>query len=58
VEEIGSSEVGSSGRVGLLEKVVRVLLAVEAGTIKESSGFLLSSRVAWYRGVYYQGVYH
>jgi len=32
VEEVGSLEVGSSGKVSLSEKVVLVLLAVEAGT--------------------------
>jgi hypothetical protein len=41
-EEIGSSEVGSSGNVSLSEKIVLVLLAVEAGVIKEGSGFLPS----------------
>jgi hypothetical protein len=42
VEEVGSSEVGSSGKVSLLEKVVLVLLTVEAGAIKEGSRFLPS----------------
>jgi len=44
-EEVGSSEVGSSGKVSLSEKVVLVLLAVEAGAVKEGSGFLPSRRV-------------
>jgi len=39
-EEVGSSEVGSSGKVSLSEKVVLVLLAVKAGAVKEGSGFL------------------
>ena len=38
-------EVGSSGKVSLSENVVLVLLAVEAGTVKEGSGFLPSRRV-------------
>ena len=42
--EVGSSEVGSSGKVSLSEKVVLVLLAIEAGAIKEGSGFLPPSR--------------
>ena len=41
-EEVGSSEVASSGKASLSEKVVLVLLAVEAGAVKEGSGFLLS----------------
>ena len=45
VAEVGSSEAGSSGEVSLLEKVVLVLLAVEAGAIKEGSRFLLSTRI-------------
>jgi hypothetical protein len=36
VEEVGSSEIGSSG------KLVLVLLAVEAGAVKKGSRFLLS----------------
>ena len=47
--EIGSSEVGSSGKASLSsslsEKVVLVLLAVEGGAVKEGSGFLPSRRV-------------
>jgi len=43
--EDGSSEVGSSGKVSLLEKVVLLLLAVEAGAVKEGSRFLPSRRV-------------
>jgi len=39
---VGSSEVGSWGMVSLSEKVVLVLLAVEAGAVKEGSGFLPS----------------
>ena len=39
--EVGSSEVGSSGKVSLSEKAVLVLL-VEAGAVKEGSGFLPS----------------
>jgi hypothetical protein len=35
-------EVGSSGKVSLSEKVVPVLLTVEAGALKEGSGFLPS----------------
>ncbi len=38
-------EVGSSGKASLSEKVVLVLLAVEAGVVKEDSGFLPSRRV-------------
>jgi hypothetical protein len=34
VEEVGSSEVGSSGKVRLSEKVVLVLIAIEAGAVK------------------------
>ena len=41
-EEVGSSEVGSSGKASLSEKVVLVLLAVEAGAVKDGSGFLPS----------------
>ncbi len=44
-EEVGSLEVGSSGKVSLSEKVVLLLLAVEAGAVKECSGFLPSRRV-------------
>ena len=36
-EEEGSSEVGSSGEASLSEKVVLVLLAVEAGAVKEGA---------------------
>ena len=39
MEEVGSSE------VSLSEKVVLVLLAVEAGAIEEGSGFLSSRRI-------------
>src|SRR5262249_21199591 len=45
VWEVISSEVGSSGKLSLSEKVVLVLLAVEAGASKEGSGFLPSKRV-------------
>ena len=45
VEEVGSSEAESSGKVSLSEKVVLVLLAVEAGAVKQGSGFLPSRRV-------------
>jgi len=38
-------EVGSSGKVSLSEKIVLVLLVVEAGAVKEGSRFLLSRRV-------------
>ena len=38
-------EVGSSEKASLSEKVVLVLLAVEAGAVKEGSGFLPSRRV-------------
>ncbi len=41
-EEVGSSEVGSSGESSLSEKVVLGPLAVEAGAVKESSKFLPS----------------
>jgi len=44
-EEVGTSGVGSSGKVSLLEKVVLVLLDVEAGIIKEGSAFLSSRRI-------------
>ena len=44
-EEEESSGVGSSGKASLSVKVVLVLLAVEAGAVKESSGFLPSRRV-------------
>ncbi len=37
--------VGSSGKVGLSEKIVPVLLAVEEGAVKEGSGFLQLRRV-------------
>jgi len=43
--EVDSSEVGLSGKVSLSGKVVLVLLAVEAGTVKKCSGFLPSRRV-------------
>jgi len=43
--EVGLSEVGSPGKVSLSEKVVLVLLAVEAGAVKEGFGFLPSRRV-------------
>jgi hypothetical protein len=45
VEEVGSSEVGSSGKVRLSEKVVLVLIAIEAGPVKGGSGFLPSRPV-------------
>ena len=45
MEEVGSSEAGSSGKVSLSEKVVLVLLALKAGAVKEGCGFLPSSRV-------------
>jgi hypothetical protein len=45
VEEVGSLEVGWSGKVSLSEKVVLVLLAVEASAVKEGSGFLPLRRV-------------
>jgi len=44
-EEIGSSEVGLSGKASLSEKVVLVLLTVEVGAVKEGSGFRPSRRV-------------
>ena len=44
-EEVGSSDVGSSGKINLSEKVVLVLLVVKAGDIKEGSGFLPSRQV-------------
>ena len=50
-EEVGSSEEegswgeADSSEVGLSGKVVLVLLTVEAGTVKECSGFLPSRRV-------------
>ena len=37
--EVARVEVGSSGKVSLSEQVVLVLLAVEAGAVKEDSGF-------------------
>ena len=40
-------EVGSSGKVSLSEKVVLVLLAVEAGAVNECSGFSPSRRVLY-----------
>ncbi len=43
-EEVGSSEVGSSGKVRFSEKVALVLFAVEAGAVKEGFGFLPSKR--------------
>ena len=45
VEEGSSSEVGSSGKVRLSEKVVLVLIAIEAGAVKGGSGFLPSRPV-------------
>ena len=45
-EEVGSSEVGSSGKVSLSEKVVLVLLAVEAVAVKEGCVFLPSRLVS------------
>ena len=50
MEEEGSSEVESSGKVSLSEKVVLVLLAVEVSAVKEGSGFLPSRRVPLRRG--------
>ena len=45
-EEEGEEEVvGSSGKINLSEKVVLVLLAFEASTVKEGSGSLPSRRV-------------
>ena len=44
-EEVGSSEVGSSGKASLSGKVVLVLLAFEAGAVKEGSGFLPSRQM-------------
>jgi hypothetical protein len=41
VEEISLSEVGLSGKVSSSEKVVLELLAIEAGVVKEGSGFLV-----------------
>ncbi len=43
--EVVRVEVGSSRKVCLSEKVVLVLLAVEAGVIEECYGFLPSRRV-------------
>ena len=43
--EVGPSEVGSSWKVSLSEKVMLVLLAVEAAAVEEGSGFLPSRRV-------------
>ena len=40
-----AEEIGSSEKVSLSEKAVLVLLAVEAGAVKEDSGFLPSRRV-------------
>ena len=37
LEEVGSSEINSSGKVGLSETVVLVLLAVELGAISEGA---------------------
>lgn len=34
-DEVGSSEVGSKGKVSFSNKAVQVLLAIEAGTPKE-----------------------
>ena len=45
-EEVGTSEVGSSGKVSLSEKVVLVPLAIEAVTVKEGCGFLPSRLVS------------
>jgi hypothetical protein len=45
VEDVGSSEVGSSWKVSSSEKVVLVLLAVEVGGVKEGSVSSLSKRV-------------
>lgn len=45
MEEVGSPEAGSLGKVSLSEKIVLVLLAVEAGAVREGSGFLTSRRV-------------
>jgi hypothetical protein len=46
VEEVGSSgRISFSEKVSWLEKVVLVLLAVEAGAVKEGSRFLASRRV-------------
>jgi len=43
--EVGPSEVGSSWKVSLSEKVVLVPLAVEAGPVEEGSEFLPSRGV-------------
>jgi hypothetical protein len=44
--EVGlSRKVSLSGKVNLSEKVVLVLLAVEAGAVKEGSGFLPSRQM-------------
>jgi hypothetical protein len=45
VEEVGSSEIGSSWKVSLSENVMLVLLTVEVGTVKEDSGLLPSRQV-------------
>ena len=55
-EEVGSSEVGSSGKVSLSETVVLVLLTVEAGAVKKGSGFLPSRRRVLGRAI--KGVCH
>jgi hypothetical protein len=59
VEEEGSSELGSSGNVSLLEKVALVLPAVEAGAVKEGSGFLkrVKGSRSCYHSVCHQGVF-
>ena len=58
VEEVGSPEVGSWGKVSLSEKVVLVLLAVEAGAVKRPFWVLainVGSR-SCHHGVCHQGV--
>ncbi len=51
------SKVGSSGKVSVLEKVVLVLLAVEAGAVKEGLALKAGSRSCHY-GVCHQGLCH
>ena len=46
MEERGSLEVGLLGKVSLLEKVVLLFLAIEAGTVKEGFGFLSSRELS------------
>ena len=44
-EEAEEAEVGSSGKVSLSEKVVLVLVAIDAAAVKKGSGFLPSRRL-------------